>query len=349
MKKIEETDKNFAVDGRAIRGGMCFYDVLQEPFRIYGVFMENGKFRRMPGKVAEQVSEGVYNLHTNTAGGRVRFVTDSLYVAIRTEYTPSWMPHFAYSGSGGFDMYAAVGNHTQYAGTFVPPLDAVSGYEGVIDFADRREREVTIHFPLYSDVRKLWIGLEEGAVLKETSGYGRKKKIVYYGSSITQGGCASRPGSCYPAILSRRFDCDHVNLGFSGNAKGEDEMADYIGSLAMDVFVYDYDHNAPSVAHLKGTHRRMFCRIREKHPDLPVIILSRPKYYLNEEEQERRQIIYDTYRLAREGGDRNVFFIGGEKLMELVEDEGTVDNCHPTDSGFFSMAHAVGTVLEKIL
>lgn len=349
MKNIAEIDKNFAVETAIQREGLRFYDAESEPFRIYGVFKENGMFRRMPEEVAKAVNEGVYELHTNGAGGRVCFVTDSPYVAIKTEYIPLKMPHFALTGSCGFDMYTECEGEIRYKGTFQPPFDVKDGYEGVLDLPGSNEKIVTINFPLYSSVKKLYIGLKEGSVLKEAPGYKIKKPVVYYGSSITQGGCASKPGSSYQSILSRRFNCDYINLGFSGSARGEDEMTDYIKNLDMSVFVLDYDHNAPTVEHLAKTHSRMFEAIRAAQPDLPIIILPRPRYYLMKEHEQRREIVYNTYLAAKARGDENVYFIGGKELMKIVEDNGTVDDCHPTDSGFFSMACAIGEVLGKIL
>ena len=348
MKNISEIDKNLAVQTSIQREGLCFYDVRQAPFRTDGVFWENGMFRRMPEAVAKTVSEGVHMLHSHRAGGRVCFVTDSPYVAIKTEYIPSKMPHFALSGSAGFDMYERYEEEFRYAGTFMPPVDVENGYESVIDFAECRERYITINLPLYSPVIKLYIGLKDGAVLKEAPEYRVKKPVVYYGSSITQGGCASKPGSSYQSILSRRFDCDYINLGFSGSARGEDEMVDYIKGLDMSVFVMDYDYNAPSAEHLDQTHNKMFKAIRAAHPTLPIVIMPRPKYYLTEKEKIRHQIIYRTYLEAKAAGDENVYFISGRKLMEMVGDNGTVDGAHPTDSGFFSMACAVAEVFEEI-
>lgn len=114
------------------------------------------------------------------------------------------------------------------------------------------------------------------------------------------------------------------------------------------LFVMDYDYNAPSVEYLSMTHRRMFEKIRAAQPALPIILLSRPKYILTEEDDKRRDIIYDTYKKAKESGDSNVYFIDGRKLMEWAGDNGTVDGTHPTDSGFLSMACAIGAVLEVI-
>lgn len=348
-KSIADVDKNLAVETTIDREGLCFRDAETAPFKIYGVFKENDSFRRMPEKIAGSISEGVHVMHSKAAGGRVRFVTDSPYVAIKTEYKPNIMPHCASTGSAGFDMYGEYNGEIRYEGTFVPPADVQDGYESVKDFQECHERIVTINFPLFSRVDKLYIGLKEGAILKKAPEYEIKIPIVYYGSSITNGGCASKPGSSYESILSRRFNCDFINLGFNGSAKGEDGIIEYIAGLDMSIFVMDYDYNAPSTEHLQATHSKMFQTVREAHPDLPIIILPRPKYYLTMEEEKRHEIIYHTYQTAKEQGDDNVYFISGRKLMELVGDNGTVDGCHPTDSGFFSMACAIGEVFETIL
>ena len=174
--------------------------------------------------------------------------------------------------------------------------------------------------------------------------------VVYYGSSITQGGCASRPGNCYSHILSRRFDNDFYNMGFSGNAKGEDAIAKYISDMKMDVFVYDYDYNADNPKHLEITHEKMFKTIRKKHPDIPIIILSAPVACTNEEFKLRQDIIRTTYENALKNGDDNVYFIEGNKIFNILgNDSCTVDKRHPNDLGFMCMAHAVGKIMEKFM
>ncbi|MBE6676737.1 MAG: hypothetical protein E7594_07855 [Ruminococcaceae bacterium] len=346
MKEIGQIDRNFEVKTNIGKSDLHFHSALCEPFKIYGVFYENGKFRRIPEQVAKSVSEGVYVLHTHTAGGRVRFRTNSPYVAIHAKMSGvGKMPHFALCGSAGFDMY--IGD--RYVATFMPPFDIVDGYEGIVDFGCSMMRDITIHFPLYSNVEELYIGLADGASIENPAPYAIQKPIVYYGSSITQGGCASRPGTSYQSFVSREIDADYLNLGFSGNARAEKEMVEYIKSLSMSVFVLDYDHNAPSVEHLKNTHERMFLEIREQHPDLPVVMMSRPKLYLSEEELERLEIIKATYENALARGDKNVYFIDGRELMAWAGNEGTVDTCHPTDLGFSSMAKALIPVLGGIL
>jgi len=342
MFDISKVDANFEIKTQFHKKDIKFYKIDEAPFKIHGIFRENGKYRRMPESVAKRVSEGVYALHSNTAGGRVRFVTDSHYVAIHAQMDGlSKMPHFALTGSVGFDLYA----DNQYVKSFVPPFDIENEYEGIIEFDKSTQRQIMINFPLYSNVKELYIGLQDDASLGEAKPYKNKKPVIYYGSSITQGGCASRPGMSYQAIVSRIFDYDYINLGFSGNAKAEDEMIEYIKSLDMSVFVYDYDHNAPSIEYLEKTHEKMFKAIREKNPLLPVIMMSRPKHFLTDEERMRRNIIETTYRNAISDGDKNVYFIDGEALTELCGDSGTVDNCHPTDFGFASMAKALTEVI----
>ena len=349
MKSISEIDKNFSIETSIKKDDICFLDAKEKPFEIYGIFYDNGKFRRLPEEVAKAVNDGVYALHTNTAGGRVRFKTDSPYVAIHADM-PSIgkMPHFAMTGSAGFDLYVREESESYY-GSFVPSFKMTDGYESVIDFPTNEMREITINFPLYSDVSSLYIGLSKNSSVEKPTPYKHEKPIVFYGSSITQGGCASRPGTSYESIISRRFDTDFINLGFSGSARGEDEIAEYIKNIPMSVFVFDYDHNAPTTEHLKNTHEKMFRIIREKNPELPVILMSRPKYILTDEEKERLGIIEKTYLNAKENSDRNIYLIDGKSLMKEAENEGTVDGCHPNDLGFYSMSKAIIDVLEKII
>ena len=118
----------------------------------------------------------------------------------------------------------------------------------------------------------------------------------------------------------------------------------------MSAFVYDYDYNAPSTEHLQKTHNAMFRIIRKAQPDLPILMLSRPKYFITAEEQVRQNIIRATYEAAQEAGDKNVYYIPGtELLISMARNTGLVDNCHPNDMGFVSMAHVIEPVLRKIL
>jgi len=350
MKTLAEIDKNFKVETSIQKDDIKFIDANDPIFKLYGVFYENGKYCRMSEAVASSVSEGVASLNECCAGGRVRFVTDSPYVAVvahikQTE--PS--PHSTFVGKTGMDLYVKRDGEEVHTGTFIPPMNTKDKYESIVDFGKKELREFTINMPPYNCIYKLYIGLSEDSIIKDPAPYINEKPVVYYGSSITQGACASRPGNNYQQILSRRLNIDYLNLGFSGNALAEDEMIDYIANLEMSVFVMDYDHNAPTIEHLEKTHEKMFKAIRNQNPDLPIIIMPRPRFTLTENEKKRLGIIKTTYTNAVNSGDKNVYFIDNTELCALCKNDGTVDMCHPNDLGFLSMANAVEKVLAKIL
>ena len=346
---ISDIDKNFRISADFDTSGFDIYDINQNPFEINGLILPHGDegiYRRMPKKVAEKVSDSVLYLSGNTSGGRVRFKTSSHSVAIFAVMGQvGRMSHFPLTGSSGFDLYA----DGIYAATFVPPYDMQNGYSSIKRIERDGEKDIVINFPLYSEVKALSIGLDKGASLYAPSGYKIKKPVVYYGSSITQGGCASRPGNSYQAIISRKLGCDYINLGLSGSALAERAIAEYIASLEMSAFVYDYDHNAPTPQFLEQTHKPMFDIIRSAQPKLPIVIVSMPRIYLTDREKERLAIIRSTYETAKAKGDENVFFIDGSKMMrEYSSDSGTVDGSHPNDYGFVGMAECIGNVLSKI-
>ena len=348
IKDIAKVDPNFSASNELNLTDAVFYDVKENSFCLYGVFYKDGFYRRMPEKVAKSVSDGVHILHTHTSGGRLRFMTDSPYVAISAK-TPmgSEARYMPPTGARGFDLYA----DGKYIQVFTPPVPLKEDYDSVRNLPDGGLHEVTVHFPLYFDVKELRLGLKQNAKFLPIPEKNVGKKVLFYGSSITQGGCVSRPGMAYPNILANKYGFDVVNLGFSGNAKGEDAMCDYIIAQNPDVFVYDYDHNAPSIAHLNDTHERFFLRFREAHPDTPIIILSSPDViFKGGPFRRRRDVIKKTYENAIARGDENVFFLDGETLFGNEDaDLCTVDACHPNDLGHYRMAMKIAPVLKKLL
>ncbi len=344
--RIEDFDKNFIV-AAPDAAQTVFFDVSRPPFTVHGLLRDTAGYYRIPHALAAATGDGVKFLNLNTAGGRVRFRTDATRIVLRADLRAvTRMPHFAFTGSAGFDLYA----DDVYRGTFVPPDDMTDGYTSEIDLEEGGVREITIHFPLYSGVKRLEIGLPPGCMLGKAAPYRITAPVVYYGSSITQGGCASRPGNAYQSILSRLLSCDHLNLGFSGSARGEPCMAAYIAGCRMSAFVLDYDHNAPDPAYLEATHEAFFRSVREQQPTLPIILLSRPQPNPNHDDLLRRDIVKHTWETAVQAGDRHTYFIDGTTMLQLFGgDSGTVDNCHPNDLGFYCMAKALEPVLKAVL
>ena len=349
--RIEDVDRNLASAVTVTEPDLVWLNVRQAPFTVHGLLYDEdmGFFVRIPQAVANEVSEGVAGgLNRQTAGGRVRFRTDSRFIAIRAvmENTKP-MRHMPLTGQSGFDLYHTVEGREIYYKTFVPKhgmtegYDAGHGVDGVLT-------DYTIHFPLYDNVKELYVGLKKDATLESATPYRHTVPIVYYGNSVTQGGCASRPGNSYQAILTRRLSADHVNLGYSGNGKGEPRFAEYIAALPMSVFVMDYDYNAPTPEYLLATHEPFYRIVREKNPDLPIVFMTRPNSVGSSNRLQRREIIKRTYDIALAEGDKNVYFLDPTEHTPFAIDEGTVDHCHPSDLTFYFMATALRPILEEI-
>ena len=346
--KIEEIDKNFIVNTNVNKDDIVFLNAKDEPFKVYGAYEP---FVRLPKEIAENTNRGVSDLYKNTAGIRVRFSTNSPYVAIAAKVpfiTKS--THFSRTGLAGFDIYEYNCGEYKYLRTFEPSLDEEHRINGVCELGDEGMHSLVINFPLYNNVDEFFIGIKTGSDLTSGDNYKIEKPIVYYGSSITQGGCASRPGVAYESIISRRFDADFINLGFSGNALGEQIIAEYISKLDMSVFVLDYDYNAPNYKYLKSTHYNFYKTVRDKNPWLPIIMISMPFFKWIKDQKERRDVIFKTYNKAVTDGDKNVYFIDGSTIPGIFGgDNGTVDGCHPNDLGFMCMAEKIGEVINKAL
>lgn len=347
LTEIQKIDKNMIFETSIKDEGVAFYDVRKPPFDLYGLCeTEEGRFHRIPAAVAKETNSGVVGLNFHTAGGRVRFKTDSPYVGIKVEMKSLHiMPHMAPTGSSGFDLYV----DNDFMGVYKPPLDSKTGYEGIIRFSSKKMRSITINFPLYNDVANLYIALDGDSRLEHGDKYRSDKPVVYYGSSITQGGCASRPGNSYQSIISRQLDLDYINLGFSGSGKAEKAICDYMADLPMCMFVSDYDHNAPNAEYLEKTHFALYETIRAKHPDIPYIMISRPDVKLHRDNAVKcRFVIEDSYRRALALGDKKVYYIDGEGFFRgPFEDCCTVDGTHPNDLGFALMADGIGRVMTR--
>ena len=347
MAQYDAHDPNLEVTARLGREDIRLYDIQEAPFSLHGVFYDDGVFARMPAARAKEVSEGVAFHARHSAGGRVRFITDSPFVAIAAKMPViARMPHFPLTGSSAFSLYA----DGRFVKTFIPPYDMTDGYESLLELPHKGRQLITIVLPTYSSVSSLAVGLQKDACVLPAPPYAHIKPVVYYGSSITQGGCASQPGNTYQEILARALNTDYINLGFSGNARGEAAMARYMAELDMSVLVLDYDHNAPDAAHLRATHEPLFRTVREAHPTLPVVFVSMPKAEENPAVAERREIIHATYRHAQETGDQNVYFVDGCSFFRaLGGDSCTMDGTHPNDLGFWAMARGLLPVLQPLL
>lgn len=351
---IEDTDKNFRIEtvGNA---PVKFLNALEEPFALEGLPWREpgGPIFRIPKELRGVKGLGGVNYHgKQSSGAVVRFKTNSKNIYIRSMLKDGLeMPHMPKTGSSGFDFFMELpdgkDSHLKVVRATIDNVNRKTPVDQKIaSFPDKSMRDFALWLPLYGSVETLEIGIDKDAKVLPPRPHKIEKPIVFYGSSITQGACASRTGNAYTTMLCRAVDAEQINLGFSGSAKGEPSMAKAIASLDMSVFVYDYDFNAPDAKHLAKTHEPFFLEIRKAHPNLPVIMLSRCSH----RQDSRRDIVKRTYENALKRGDKNVYFIDGMEFFGGEEDVyATVDNTHPNDLGFYLMFKRILPVLKKAL
>ena len=335
----------------------------EDVFRVYGLckYGKSGKWTRVPDELLEKekYADDMKELIHHTSGGRVRFKTDSPYICVRAQlYENSLSPHFSPSGKDGCDIYAKPAGAPgipDYMRSVIPEKSGDSSYELSYEFPEQAEGfwDVTVNLPLYSGVEALFIGIKEGSSILPADPYRTEKPVLFYGSSITQGACSQRPGNSHVLILSRMLDCDVRNMGFSGSAYGESSMAEFISGLEMSAFVMEYDYNARSEDELLRTHYRFYETVREKNPELPVIMVSAPVAaparvkFPQKRMAESRVIIMESYLKGYRSGDSNLYFVDGEGM--IGSKESLVDGVHPDVSGFRNMAQKLYPVLRDVL
>ena len=331
---------------------MKSYSINNPPIKVYGIpfFDKTKKLTRLPDEVIEKIPSLDF-LGRRVPGGRICFRTDSpvftVKVALKTLSVDIGMSIYSCQS---ISVFVGEKTSSRFLGLACPCNYDTKKIIGTFRKSNEME-DVTILLPRNEIIDTIDVEIEDDAVIEAPTPYKHEKPIVYYGSSITEGGISCNMANAYNAIISRHLDTDYINLGFSGNAKGELAMADYINTLDFSIFVYDYDHNAPTVEHLWKTHEPFFKRVREKHPDTPIVMMTRPCAVYGEEECARREAVLNTYNNAIASGDKNVYFIDGETFFKDCPDRELclIDTVHPNDYGFHLMAEKIEPVIKGLL
>lgn len=313
-------------------------------------------YDRLPARAEGVVPPAVWGLAQDSAGMAIRFTTDAKRISARWTVRSKTlaMTHMPASGVSGVDLYIRHRGEWRWLGA-ARPDDAVTAEKQLASGLGGEPHDFLLYLPLYNGVSKVEIGVPaEAKCAASAPRASSAKPILFYGTSIVQGGCASRPGMAYPAILGRRFDGPTINLGFSGSARCEAEVGQLLAELDPSVYVLDPLPNmsADLVAErLPG----VLAAIRQAHPRTPIVLVEnvepgsaavtggrRPGWTKSNETLRK---IFDERRKA---GDRRLFYVPARGL--LGEDgQGTVDGVHPTDLGFMRMADGIEPVLKKAL
>ncbi|MBR4767430.1 MAG: hypothetical protein IK088_00455 [Lachnospiraceae bacterium] len=337
--------------------GYIFVNAVDEHIEIGGIenpLDNGGEYYRMDafskGEYAAE-SENVATLANHTSGATVRFATNASEIVLKVEMrnADTNSRNMTARGEYGFDVYTGSGTSRVYCGESMQMMFDRNKLNETIQLPGGYT-EVLINLPLYAGVKSIEIGFPKTAEIGAPAAR-YHDPICFYGSSITQGCSASRPGTAYPNMVTRMLNTDCKNLGFSSSARGEKFVAEYIAGLKMSALVIDYDHNS-SLSELTERHYEFYQTVRKAQPDLPIILVSKP-CYLEEPTSDmnaRRAVIEGTYKKAKEAGDNNIYFINGSEffpkgLRELC----TIDATHPNDLGMYYMGLAVYDVLNGIL
>ncbi len=330
---------------------MKTYSYKDFPIRVFGVvdFEEKGKIQRLPDKLIEKIPR-LSKLGRRCPGARLCFKTNSEAIKIKVtlETLEVDLAMSIYSCQS-VAVYAGERQGSRFLGLIHPKDYSEKTFEGTV-YKGKELEDVTLWLPRNEIISDIEISIDDGADMLAPTPYKYSRPVLYYGSSITEGGCCESITSVYSAIISRHLDVDYYNFGFSGNARGDLNMAEYISGVDMSIFVYDYDHNAPTIEHLERTHEQFFKVIREKNPQLPIVMMTRPEICYTDEHKRRREIVLATYENALARGDQNVYFIDGESFFGDCDRElCTVDITHPNDIGSYRMAAVIEPVIKTIL
>jgi hypothetical protein len=320
--------KTLVIEGKGWTGTRSFYD-------------------RLPAKAEGKVTRSVWELSHHSAGMCVPFTTDAPSIRVRWTLLPNGnlaMPHMPATGVSGVDLYSlAPSGRWTFVGNGRP-----SGVTNTAAFSPPAGRPCLLYLPLYNGVMSVEIGVLKGNKLSgdDPAAGARRKPIVIYGTSITHGGCASRPGMAFPAIMGRQLDTPVINLGFSGSGKMEPAMAELLAELDPSVYVLDCLWNmTPEL--VSGRVEPFVKTLRAARPDTPIL-LAEDCSVRNVCPTEKGIILRAIHQRLTAAGMKNLHLLPSQGMLG-DDTEGTVDGCHPSDLGMMRQAEVFAKAISPLL
>jgi len=379
IEKIEKIDQNMSGSQMITEQCIRYINLKDSGISITGLpgYESDGVFSRLTSQeneILRKVNPNLVELGSHSAGGQISFRSDTrqlyLSVKLKSAYNMSNMPP---AGQCGFDCYIG---ETREKLTFLgltlfnpkdtsfvckvlsqQVIESLEQSDCYIEENGRKMREFLIDFPLYCHVDDVAIGVDDDALIEPPSTYARPGKVVFYGTSITQGGCACRPGMAYTNMVTRKLNLEHVNYGFSGNGLGEYEVAEILAKIEDPlIYVIDYEANAGTNGRLVQSLEGFIERIRMKHADTPILVLSRIPFVCDLYNKDAKKLRDELREFQRsvvermsEAGDKNIYFLDGTTLLPEEFGECTVDLVHPSDLGMYFMAEKLLPKMKEIL
>ncbi len=330
-----------------------YYDASDFPVIGKGFEDTPGRYYRLPAALEGKTRPPVWNLSKNSSGLAIRFRTNSTVIAAKWEVERDVvMNHFTPTGIKGLDLYCLNDGKWQFVNSGRPSGKKTTSV--IVQNMQKREMEYMLYLPLYDGLESLEIGIESGASISAPAVNSPKtgNPVVFYGTSITQGGCASRAGMAYPSVLARMLDHETVNLGFSGNGQLDYEVAEAMAGMKASCFVIDCLPNVNAEI-VNEKYAKFVDIIREKHPVIPIVMVENilyPHMYFDRNVYktitDKNEALARVFREQKKRGDKNVYYVKADKLIGKTQ-EATVDGVHLTDLGFLIMAENLYPHIRK--
>lgn len=307
---------------------------------------------RFPERMKADLPEGIFEAGRQTAGARLRLRSDTGSLSLRARFPkPGIRTNMTLFTAHGVSAYV---DGVCWSAK-IPGLEGGEAEIALFSGVDRRMREICLYLPLYGSVEVLGIGVDEEAGFEVPAPFAVDRPAVFYGTSITQGGCASRPGLSYQGTLARALNLEYANFGFSGKGRCEASVAEALAEVKASVFVLDVGQNT-SVEELRERFRPFLNLLRKAQPETPVLATT-PIFYNAElwskghqrGVEEKREIIRSAVRERVEAGDVRVHLLEAKDYLWSDFTDGAVDGGHPNDLGFARMAEGMAPRLAEIL
>ena len=303
--------------------------------------LKENRYDRLPLSYKEIVRKPVWELSKASAGMSIRFLSNSTSISVKwTLLNNTKMNHMAETGIKGVDLYFKNKGNWQYLNT-AKPSAIENEYMLIKDMSDEM-REFKMYLPLYDGVASIEVGIDSNSVIEKPLTKNRGS-IIFYGTSITQGGCASRPGMAHTNIISRKLNVDCINFGFSGNGRMEQPINDLISEFNPLFYVIECLPNM-TAEQVTNSIIPLVKTIQDKRPETPIIFIENFIYEslaLDKKKEalfnEKNAALKKEYTKMIDDGVKNIFYISSENATG-EDHEGTVDGVHFTDLGFIRYA-----------